>query len=334
GEGQVYGTSARGLAIDVGLPQPEEFPVFRRFWIEQPGAGDDTLRVAALLDGPQAVGVYQIRLQPGRKTVCQVEAAVFFRRVPAKVGLAPLTSMWMWGDGRTAPPGDPRPEVHDSDGLLVQDQNGVWMWRPHSRQPFPSLSRFHFSGVRGFGLLQRDRDAASYRDDEARYHARPHVWIEPAEGWGEGSIEVLELPAEHEGVDNIAAWWTSDQLPQPGKPLTFKYTVSFGADEPERPALARAVATRVHRKAGASLRVEIDFDGGTLPQMQGDSALRCDVQAQRGTVADVRVGREARGVWRVSFDIQPAGSEPVELHATVTHEGRALTETWRYLCPI
>ncbi len=40
GKGQVYGLSARGLAIDTGLPVAEEFPAFREFWIERPhGAG-------------------------------------------------------------------------------------------------------------------------------------------------------------------------------------------------------------------------------------------------------------------------------------------------------
>ena len=35
---QQYGVSARGLAVDVGLNRPEEFPIFREFWIEKPGA--------------------------------------------------------------------------------------------------------------------------------------------------------------------------------------------------------------------------------------------------------------------------------------------------------
>ena len=36
GKGQVYGLSARGLAIDTAAPQGEEFPRFSEYWIERP----------------------------------------------------------------------------------------------------------------------------------------------------------------------------------------------------------------------------------------------------------------------------------------------------------
>lgn len=43
GAGQVYGLSARGLAIDTALPSGEEFPRFREFWIERPKPTDKRL---------------------------------------------------------------------------------------------------------------------------------------------------------------------------------------------------------------------------------------------------------------------------------------------------
>jgi glucans biosynthesis protein len=155
GEGQVYGTSARGLAIDVGLPKAEEFPVFREFWIERPLPEARKLRMWALLDSPSVAGAYQFELRPGKDTVLDVKARLFFRGKPDKIGLAPLTSMWMWGDGRDRPTNDSRPKVHDSDGLLIWTKNDQWAWRPLNRQKYPSLSRFDFAGIRGFGLLQR-----------------------------------------------------------------------------------------------------------------------------------------------------------------------------------
>src|SRR5437762_4172994 len=84
-EGQVYGTSARGLAIDVGLPKAEEFPVFREFWIERPQPEARQLRIWALLDSPSVAGAYQFDLRPGKDTVLEIKARLFFRRKPDKV---------------------------------------------------------------------------------------------------------------------------------------------------------------------------------------------------------------------------------------------------------
>ena len=49
---------------------------------------------------------------------------------------------------------------------------------------------------RGFGLLQRDRNFSDYQDLELAYELRPSYWIEPHEGWGEGRVELLELPTD------------------------------------------------------------------------------------------------------------------------------------------
>src|SRR5439155_8572915 len=232
-EGQVYGTSARGLAIDVGLPKAEEFPVFREFWIERPQPEARQLRIWALLDSPSVAGAYQFYLRPGKDTVLEIKARLFFRRKPDKIGLAPLTSMWMWGDGVDRPANEPRPKVHDCDGLLVCTKDDQWVWRPLSRQNYPSLSHFDFAGIRGFGLLQRDRRPSSFLDDEAKYHLRPSVWIEPKQAWSEGAVELLELPADHEGIDNIAAWWKPNKPVEIGRPVNLEYTVAFMNAEPK-----------------------------------------------------------------------------------------------------
>ena len=44
----VYGASARGLAIDIGMAKAEEFPVFRSMWIERPPADAKSMRAWAL----------------------------------------------------------------------------------------------------------------------------------------------------------------------------------------------------------------------------------------------------------------------------------------------
>ena len=53
-KGQAYGLSARGLALKTGEPGPEEFPVFKAFWLERPARGANAIVVHALLDSPSA----------------------------------------------------------------------------------------------------------------------------------------------------------------------------------------------------------------------------------------------------------------------------------------
>lgn len=334
GEGQVYGTSARGLAIDIGLTKAEEFPEFREFWVERPEPAARELRIGALMDSPSVTGAYEFVLRPGAATIWEVTARLFFRRVPEKIGLAPLSSMWMWGDGRPGPRDDPRPKVHDADGLLVWTNDGEWVWRPLSQPGYPSLSQYEFGGIRGFGLMQRDRRHESYRDDRVEYHLRPSVWIEPLHDWSAGAVELLELPAKHEGVDSIAAWWTPREPIRIDQPLDLHYTVSFMPSEPQQHVEARAVATRVVRRSGQPLTVEIEFAGRQLAAFAADAAIVPEVQCLRGKVTHVQCRRQPDGNWQVRFDVHPTEPAPIELRAVLKTEGRSVSESWRYLCPI
>ena len=97
---------------------------------------------------------------------------------------------------------DFRGELHDSDGLLMHTGAGEWIRRPLENPVAPSVSAFLDANPRGYGLLQRDRDFTSYQDLELAYELRPSYWIEPREGWGEGRVELLELPTNDETNDN------------------------------------------------------------------------------------------------------------------------------------
>jgi glucans biosynthesis protein len=65
GRGQVYGSSARGLAIDTGTDRPEEFPSFRAFWLVKPAEDSQEMTIWALLDSPGAAGVFSFIICPG-----------------------------------------------------------------------------------------------------------------------------------------------------------------------------------------------------------------------------------------------------------------------------
>src|SRR5690606_9268799 len=56
GEGQRYGLSARGLAIDTVGGKGEEFPRFSEFWIVKPKADATSLTILALLESPSVSG--------------------------------------------------------------------------------------------------------------------------------------------------------------------------------------------------------------------------------------------------------------------------------------
>ena len=76
----------------------------------------------------------------------------------ARLGIAPLTSMYWYSETSEAPAIDWRPEVHDSDGLAMWNGAGERIWRPLNNPPQTIASAFRDKNPRGFGLLQRDRE--------------------------------------------------------------------------------------------------------------------------------------------------------------------------------
>lgn len=326
GRGQRYGASARGLSIDTATPDGEEHPAFTEIWVERPLPGADRLTLYALLDSPALTGAYRFVLVPGDQCVAEVDAFLYLRERVQKLGLAPLSSMFLHGELGGRPAHDFRPERHDSDGLAFVDAEGRWSWRP-LRNPDKKhrVSSFRLDAPAGFGLLQRDRAFAAYLDLEDRYELRPSMWIEPRGNWGEGTLELLEIPSDEVRHDNIACYWVPAQPPGAGGELAFGYTLSAFLDDPARPPLARARHTLVERNGGVS-RFLIDFDG---PQLRGDdAALRPEVSSSTGEVRNVVLQRnDAAGGMRLAFDVVP-GDDVTELRASLWRDERQVTETW------
>lgn len=213
GKHQKYGLSARGLAIDTAVQTGEEFPIFREFWLVRPKRNDKSVTVYALLDSPSAAGIYTFVITPGENTVMDVDAKIFPRKEINKLGIAPLTSMYLFGENTKNKFDDHRPEVHDSDGLLVLNGNGEWLWRPLDNSKYLRISAFVDENPKGFGLLQRDRDPAHYLDFEANYEQRPSAWVEPVGDWGKGWIELVEIPSQQEIHDNVVTYWVPKEKP-------------------------------------------------------------------------------------------------------------------------
>jgi len=124
---EVFGLSARGLAIDTGLPSGEEFPYFKEFWLEKPAREAREMKVFALLDSQSLTGAYEFLVRPGERTLVDVKARLFERKKVTELGIAPLTSMFFYGEEKPRPAEDWRPEVHDSDGLLIHSSADEWI---------------------------------------------------------------------------------------------------------------------------------------------------------------------------------------------------------------
>src|SRR5688572_26162227 len=174
GRNQIYGISARGLAVDTASPKGEEFPTFTDFWLVKPHPQQRTLTIYAVLDSPSVAGAYRFDIRPGGITQVEVTSDLYPRRKIDKLGVAPMTSMFLYGENRGERQFDDfRPEVHDSDGLLSNTGTDEWIWRPLANPKELRVSSFMDQRPRGFGLSQRDRTLSHYEDNESRFQQRP-----------------------------------------------------------------------------------------------------------------------------------------------------------------
>lgn len=338
-----FGLSARGIAINTGLPAGEEFPSFVEFWLERPGGSSDRIRVYGLLDGPSLSGAYRFDIRPGEATQIEVTAELFFRKSVEQPGLAPLTSMFYYGENTPRPAGEWRPQVHDSDGLLIHDKDSdEWLWRPLVNPSRLKLSYLQVNRLGGFGLIQRDNAFHQFEDAEARYELRPSAWVSPRPGWSDGEVVLVEIPTDSETNDNIVAFWKPRGGASEGDHRKINYTLSFGGSDVTGQDTGRVVNTFVgdgDRIGGGdaenAYRMIVDFAGGPLDALKPDAAV----------ISDVSVGSNSEGAeviehyvefietdnkWRLSILVRPdSGTDPI-IRGQLRLDDKPLTEVWTY----
>jgi glucans biosynthesis protein len=340
GREQRYGLSARGLAIDTALASGEEFPYFVEFWIERPAATAKELVIYALLDSKSATAAYRFVVRPGTETVMDVKAQLHLRENVAKLGIAPLTSMFHFGENQ--PPANPgyRPEVHDSDGLSVHTGTGEWVWRPLINPRRLLVTSFATTNPEGFGLMQRDRAFSSYEDLESRYEVRPSAWISPKGKWGPGRVELIQIPTPNETNDNIVAFWVPANPPAPRQPWDIEYRIHWQKEIETRPLTSWVTQTRrgpgyvpVPDKAIAFM---IDFEGPALKKLPADTQLVAALTADGNAkiIENIAFRNEVTGGWRVALRLRRADDKkPVELRGFLRNGTETVSETWSYLLP-
>jgi glucans biosynthesis protein len=335
-----YGLSARGLAIDVAMNEPEEFPMFTHFWLQKPTPNTDTATVYALLQSPSATGAYRIDITPGSTLSMKVDVAIYPRKPIKRLGIAPLTSMYVVGENDRRSNWDWRPEIHDSDGLAMHTGNGEWIWRPLVNPRYLRFNVHVDNNPKGFGLLQRDHNFDHYQDDGAFYDKRPSLWVEPTNTWGKGSVELVEIPTLDETLDNIVAFWKPDKPVESGQELQFSYRLFWGARPPQPTELAHVVNTFTgiggvlgQKRRYYSKRFVIDFKGGKLPMLSQDSKVKTVISASAGRT-EITSARPLRSIdgYRAMFDLVPPGgsNKPINIRLYLEKDGEPLTETWLY----
>lgn len=340
-----YGLSARGIAIDTAMPRPEEFPRFSNYWLEGGDRGQPPLTIYALLESPSLTGAYRMtvdRLTDARdihRIDMVIEAHLFARKDIERLGVAPFSSMFWYGEASRKQSADWRPEIHDSDGLAVLTGSGERIWRPISNPPRVMTSSFIDKDPQGFGLLQRDRDFVHYLDDGVFYERRPSVWVEPLDKWGDGAVQLVEIPTDDETFDNIVAYWTPAQQMKAGDARTFRYKLSWVDDIPFPDVVGRATGTWTgmggrpgHKRPDGVRKFVIDFQGSIFEGLGREDGVELVVTSSRGEVSNVynHPVVDQRRRWRAFFDIKADGTDPVDLRAFLRRGTTALSETWIY----
>ncbi len=340
-----YGMSTRGLAIDCGISTPEEFPTFTAYWFEKPAANARALTVYALLDSPSVAGAYRIQITPGETQTMEIDSELYPRKTIERVGLAPLTSMFLCGENDRRMAGDFRPEIHDSDGLSMWTGAGEWIWRPLVDPTSVRNNYFIDDNPRGFGLMQRDHNFDHYQDDGAFYDRRPSVWIEPTAGpngpgWGKGAVQLVEIPTIDETFDNIVAFWHPEQKLEPNTPFHYAYRLYWCRNLPVKEQLGTVRATRTgtggvvgQPRKYYSWRFVVDFAGGPLDTLPRTTKVEPIITASRGEI-EIPSARPLDSIhgWRAIFDLKPTDDslEPINLRLYLRADKHTLTETWLY----
>ncbi|HTH98612.1 MAG TPA: glucan biosynthesis protein [Stellaceae bacterium] len=339
GRNQQYGLSARGLAINTAEPEGEEFPYFTEFWIERPAPTQTNITLYALLESKSTTGAYRFVMTPGDNSTADIDAVLYPRADIKKPGIGALTSMFLHGKPDNRPFADIHPEDHDSDGLMMHSGAGEWMYRQLLDPVQLRVSSFSDKTPHGYGFVQRERNFDAYQDTDDNYERRPSYWIEPKTDWGEGIVQLIEIPSDSDTNDNMVSFWVPKEPVKAGKQVNFSYRLNAFLDRPDLPPLGYCVGTRTgpvevndiaKAHTGSPRRFYVDFGGPTITMIDRTMKVQAMITAANGTVSDVQTQKLPNNLWRASFLFTSTGKQDAELRGFLSLFGKPLTETWLY----
>jgi glucans biosynthesis protein len=329
---QPLGVTARGLSLRTADPRGEEFPIFRGFWIEKPALGDNTLVIHALLDSPSVVGAYRFTLRPGEATIIDTEMTLFPRVDLDHIGIAGLAGASLFTPLDRRRSDDVRPAAAEMNGLQMLTGKNEWLWRPLSNRNNLQLSSFVDANPKGFGFLTRNRDINAYQDDVAHWEQRPSLWVEPLGEWGEGAIQLVEIPSESEVNQNIVAYWRPKHTLTSGVEANFAYRQFWCWEPPARPPLAYVSDARGGRGGGSKLRrFLVVFTGDILGDPARAATFKAALTTSPGSAKIIGLYANPQAkTCRVVFDVDPGGETFCELRLVLQSGDDPISETWLY----
>jgi glucans biosynthesis protein len=220
--------------------------------------------------------------------------------------------------------------VHDSDGLAIFNGRGEELWRPLSNPRDLQISTFSDLNPHGFGLMQRQKDFLNFQDIESSFERRPSLWAEPIGDWGDGSVQLIEIPTKEEIHDNIASFWHPKAALQAKGEYTYTYRLHWGPDTPKPTSLARFSRTAVGARGEGVKIFVLDLTGDKL-RLVDPKKIRGVVTAEKAKVQNVVTQpNPAIGGWRLSFELSVDEKVPVEIRASLMQENDPISEVWVY----
>jgi glucans biosynthesis protein len=329
--GQNYGAVARALTLKPAEVRGEEFPIFRAFWLERPTPGSNAILIHGLIDSESTTGTVRMTFRPGDMTIVDVETTLFPRVNLEHVGLGGMASTYLFGANDRRQIDDVRSAVYESSGLQMLNGQGEWLWRPLHNPETLQISLFVDTAPKGFGLLQRDRAFEAFHDDDQRFERRPSLWVEPLGDWGQGAVQLLEIPSDSEINDNVLAYWRPPRTHGRGKRSVSGLPSILVLDPARAPALRDGGGYSDRpglRRAAAAFQVDFagDLFGGNLPP-----DLKPALTVGPGLIQNLRVWPyPERKVVRVAFELDPGNENACEMRLLLEAGGRPLSETWLY----
>ncbi len=208
-----------------------------------------------------------LRDQPGAETVVETRARLFLRSPVATLAPAPLTSMYLFGENQPQK-GDFRPEVHDSDGLMVASASGEWMWRPLINPKRHADDLVHAAGREGLRPDAARPPLRQLRGHRGALRDAPLRLGRADQRLGSGPRRAdVSWPTPDETNDNIVAYWVpATAVPAPGQPLDILVPPALAGRAAATPARRPGPRRRARGRSFAKLdptneqQFVVDFD--------------------------------------------------------------------------